>query len=212
MKNTYQESDYNDGDKKYFDHGSEQTVVKIYSGDCYVAKKKGEMLMTILGSCVSACIRDPVTGIGGMNHFLLPKVNHESLLDTMGTTRYGAFAMEKLINEILKLGGRKERLEVKLFGGGNINNNSKMIGDENVKFIKEYVKNENLNVVAEHLGGNTPRRVHFFPDSGKVMIRVLQGLEDMAIVEKEKALQEKVTKTIVAQHAKPSSDDDVTLF
>ena len=115
--------------------------VKIFSGDWHVSTKANEVLITILGSCVSACIRDPIAGIGGMNHFLLP--GDESVVAQVSdAARYGVFAMESLINGILKAGGRKDRLEFKVFGGGNVINNSQKIGSKNAAFIRNFLKNE----------------------------------------------------------------------
>ena len=191
-KEKAQAGDYYGGPDRYYDQVSEITVVKLYSGDYYATATPGEMIMTILGSCVAACIRDPHVNIGGMNHFLLPGDTHaENSLDP--STRYGAFAMEKLINEILKLGGRRERLEVKLFGGANVINNSTMIGAKNVEFVRRYVKEEGLRVAAEDLGGTQPRRLHYYPDTGKVMMRALRRKDDLRIVEEESAYEQKLT-------------------
>lgn len=189
-KEKFQAGDYYTGPDRYYDQVNETTVVKLHTGDYYATSTPGEMIMTILGSCVAACIRDPGNGIGGMNHFLLP-----SAKDDEPDTRYGAFAMEKLINEILKLGGRKEKLEVKLFGGGNVINNSSMIGEKNVAFVRQYVKDEGLRIASEHLGGTQPRRIHYYPDSGKVMMRALKRKEDLRITEEEAAFEKKLAKT-----------------
>lgn len=173
-------------DRRTFDRNTGLHVVKLFSGDCYVTDKPDHMLVTILGSCVSACIRDPDKKVGGMNHFLLPHLNESHGQSTDDSTRYGAFAMEKLINEILKLGGQKSRLEVKVFGGGNVIDNSAMIGSKNVSFVKDFLRSEGLKIVSEDLGGNYPRRLHYYPDTGKVMMRQLQRKEDMKIAEEEK--------------------------
>lgn len=173
------------GDRRHFDRASNQHVIKVYSGDCFVTTEPEHMLVTILGSCVAACIRDPLMGIGGMNHFLLPETRDAEGLSSE-STRYGAFAMEKLINEILKRGGSKSRLEVKVFGGGNVIDSSAMIGDKNVKFVLSFLTKEGLRISSQDLGGDYPRRVHYYPDTGKVMMRALRRKEDMKIVEEEK--------------------------
>lgn len=184
---------YYDGDKKYYDQNADLTVVKLYSGDYYVSYGPKEMVMTILGSCVAACIRDPILCIGGMNHFLLPDTTDKSVSGIANeSTRYGVFAMEKLVNELLKRGAVKSRLEVKLFGGANVTDNSALIGFKNVAFIKEYVKNEGLRVVSEDLGGDQPRRIHYYTDTGKVMMRVLKKKEDFVVVENEKVYKKKL--------------------
>lgn len=185
----------NDGVKRYFDQNHDVTVVKIFSGDCYVNEGPGEMLVTILGSCVAACIRDPKIGIGGMNHFLLPgTLDDEKSTEDPGALRYGVYAMEQLINEILKKGGNKLRLEVKLFGGGNVINNSAAIGSKNAAFVREFFKREGLAVATEDLGGDYPRRIHYYPDSGKVMMRKLRRREDMAVVEEERSFERSLSQ------------------
>lgn len=168
----------------HFDANSGYQVVKLFSGDYHISLKPGEMLATILGSCVSACIRDPQLGIGGMNHFLLP--GEGSCHSTNGeATRYGTFAMESLINGILKAGGRKDRLEVKVFGGGNVINNSARIGSKNAAFIRTYLKDEGLRIVSEDLEGDLPRRIHYFPETGQVLMRKLRRKEDLVVIEEE---------------------------
>lgn len=178
-------------EKTYFDESRGVQVVKLYSGDCYVASSENEMLVTILGSCVAACIRDPLIGIGGMNHFLLPDAGEGSISDA---SRYGAFAMEELINGILKKGGRKDRLEVKVFGGANVINNSQMIGDRNCRFVRDFLRREGLEIKSEDLGGTYPRRINYYPGIGKVMMRQLQRKEDLSIVRDEQKFSKTITK------------------
>lgn len=176
-------SEYFHGSKRFYDAKEGINVVKIFAGDWYVSVNSGEMLATILGSCVSACIRDPVTGIGGMNHFLLPgEIIDSSVSDS---ARYGVFAMESLINGILKAGGQKHRFEVKVFGGGNVINNSARIGSKNAKFIRDFLQKEGFRITSEDLEGDHPRRLHYYPDTGKVMLRHLRRKEDMAVIEEE---------------------------
>jgi chemotaxis protein CheD len=173
-------------------HGSEAppsgyTVVKLFSGDCYFTDKPNHIFETILGSCVAACIRDIKRGIGGMNHFLLPEGGPVSDPMNAGkSTRYGAFAMENLINGILKLGGFRENLEIKVFGGGNVINNSTMIGDKNVWFVQNYLANEGFRIAGSDLGGDYPRRINYYPDTGRVMMRNLRREDDLKIAEEEK--------------------------
>ena len=186
----------NDGTKRYFDHNHEITVVKIFSGDCYVSDQPGEMLVTILGCCVAACIRDPIIGVGGMNHFLLPGTLEDGGdADDGKALRYGVYAMEQLINEILKRGGNKSRLEIKLFGGGNVTNNSAAIGSKNALFVQEFFRKEGLAVATEDLGGDLPRRIHYYSDTGKVMMRKLKRREDMVVVEEEQQFDSLLRKT-----------------
>ena len=177
-------AEYLHGKKRFHDNKEDVDVVKIFSGDWYVSTKGKEMLATILGSCVSACIRDPSNGIGGMNHFLLP--GDDSGDNQMSdSARYGVFAMESLINGLLKSGCRKERFEIKVFGGGNVINNSARIGSKNAKFIRDFLRKEGFRIASEDLEGDHPRRLHYYPDTGKVMMRLLRRKEDMAVVEEE---------------------------
>ncbi len=171
------------GDKRVFDEKTGLYTVKIFSGDWHVSVREPEMLATILGSCVAACIRDPIIGVGGMNHFLLP--GDADAPPSGEAARYGVFAMESLINGILKAGGRKDRLEVKVFGGGNVINNSAKIGSKNAAFVRHFLKQEGLRLAGEDLEGDLPRRVHYFPESGRVMMRKLQRAEDRQVVIEE---------------------------
>ena len=160
-------------------------VTTIYSGEYYVTDNRNEMIETILGSCVAACMYDPVKRVGGMNHFLLPDNNAQSG-EAVGSARYGVFAMEQLINGIMKLGGLKQRLEVKVFGGGNVINNSAMIGSKNVAFVREFLAHEGLRISGGDLGEDYPRRVRFCPDTGKAMMLKLQRKDDLKIADVEK--------------------------
>lgn len=175
-------SDYFHGKKRIHDDKQDVDVVKIFAGDWYVSTGGNEMLATILGSCVSACIRDPVARVGGMNHFLLPGEDTDAQSES---ARYGVFAMESLINGILKSGGQKHRFEVKVFGGGNVINNSARIGSKNARFIREFLKNEGFRIASEDLEGDLPRRLHYYPDTGKVMLRHLRRKDDMVVVDEE---------------------------
>jgi chemotaxis protein CheD len=185
-----QQGDFYSEARRYFDHTMELTVVKLFSGDCYISPG-GEMLVTILGSCVSACVRDPRVGVAGMNHFLLPGEAGAGAANGEAA-RYGVHAMEQLINGILARGGRKEQLEVKLFGGGNVLNHSSNIGGRNVAFIEEFARKEGLAVQASDLGGPWPRRVHYFTDSGKVRVRRLQREDDARILDAERRYESRL--------------------
>jgi chemotaxis protein CheD len=168
-------------------------VVKIFAGDWYVSKREDEMLATILGSCVSACIRDAVAGVGGMNHFLLP--GDENTDDKANdAARYGLFAMESLINGLLKVGAQKHRLEFKIFGGGNVINNSARIGSKNAAFIREFMKREGYKITSEDLEDVYPRSLHFYPTTGKVMVRKLKRKDDFTVVAEEAKYQQKISK------------------
>jgi chemotaxis protein CheD len=160
---------------------------RLNPGEYYVTKND-EGIYTTLGSCISACIRDRVTGIGGMNHFMLPASVGEGGWKAAGlgsATRYGNFAMEHLINEILKNGGSRQNLEVKLFGGGRIIANMTDVGFRNIEFARDYIKTEGLRVTAEDVGDVFPRMVVYFPTTGRVRVKRLRSLHNNTIVEQE---------------------------
>jgi chemotaxis protein CheD len=151
------------------------TLATLHPGDYYVAEP-GEWIGTVLGSCVSACVRDVCNGVGGMNHFMLPEDNLEGGAwgqSASAATRFGNVAMERLINEILKRGGRREQLEFKLVGGGKVLDAMTDIGARNIAFVKEYMRTEGFRVVGEDLGGMNPRKVLFQPDSGNARVKKL---------------------------------------
>ena len=160
---------------------------RLNPGEYYVTKND-EGIYTTLGSCISACIRDRVSGIGGMNHFMLPASVGEGGWKAAGlgsATRYGNFAMEHLINEILKNGGARQNLEVKLFGGGRIIANMTDVGLRNIEFARDYIKTEGLRVTAEDVGDVFPRMVVYFPTTGRVRVKRLRSLHNNTIVEQE---------------------------
>ncbi len=172
--------------KRYWDCHKNNFVAKILPGEYYVTRHD-EILITIVGSCVSACIRDSVSGIGGMNHFMLPHVILDKWKESKVcmASRYGSFAMECLINDILKYGGYWDNLEVKLFGGARIIENMMNIGQKNIDFVKAYLQTENLTLLAEDLGDVYPRKILFSPVNGRVRVKKLRMQQ--RIVEGESA-------------------------
>ena len=178
---------------RYWDRAFACHAAKILPGEYYVTKD-GEMITTVLGSCVSACIRDRLHGVGGMNHFMLPEAGPSRSSDCVSKqARYGSYAMERLINEIIKHGGKRENLEAKLFGGGQVLAKMTDVGARNVDFVRQYVCQERITVTAEDLGSVHPRRVVFFPGSGRVMVKQLLRLENDTIREREKRYQEEIS-------------------
>ncbi len=157
-----------------------------------------KVLVTILGSCVSACIRDPQRGIGGMNHFMLAEGEPGGWGSTGKSTRYGNFAMEKLINELLKLGCSRDALEVKVFGGGNVTDTTNLIGTDNSDFVLRYLESEGLTCVAQDLGGPYPRRIQYYPMTGRVVRRRLVGGESRMIAREESEYARRITATKAA--------------
>ena len=180
-----------------WDAGLKHWCAKILPGEFYITRSD-EAITTVLGSCISACIRDPLAGVGGMNHFMLPEDTTQgksTWLDSDAglATRYGSFAMESLINGLLKLGARRERLEVKLFGGGHILDVGIDVGERNIEFARRFVKTEGYVVAAEDVGLNVPRRVVYLPTSGKVRVKHLRTLECREIAQRE---QQYLRKTV----------------
>jgi chemotaxis protein CheD len=174
---------------RYWDRTHGLYAAKILPGQFYVTYA-GEMITTVLGSCISACVRDPVAGIAGMNHFMLPLQHNTSErvgVMTGEAARYGNWAMEYLINEVLKCGGRKSRLEVKVFGGGKVLDSLRQtdIGYRNIVFVRTYLEQEGLPLAAEDVGGPWPRKILYFADSGKVKLRRLRNLHNDTILTRE---------------------------
>ena len=149
-------------------------LIKVMLGQHRISARVDEMLVTTLGSCVAACIRDPVVGVGGMNHFLLPDVPEGTDDGASAAARYGSVAMELLINEILANGGRRSRLEVKVFGGAKVIESSLDIGAKNADFVLSYLRREGLALIGQDLGGMMARRIHYFPSTGRALRRVLR--------------------------------------
>lgn len=189
-------------DKRSFDAGSGLWVTKIFSGDWYVTQEN-EMLVTILGSCISACVRDPVAGVGGMNHFLLPG-DDATIPKANDSARYGVAAMENLFNALFKAGARKERLEIKVFGGGNVTNGNVRIGSTNAAFIRYFLTREGLRIASEDMEGTQPRRLHYYPLTGKVMMRKLPAKDSTRLLDEENRYR----KTLLNR----PSEGDVDLF
>lgn len=191
--------------RRFYDAANSAWMIKVYPGEFHVTSKGNEVLVTILGSCVSACIRDPLTGVGGMNHFMLPESESGQWgADTM-STRYGNHAMEKLINELIKLGCPRERMEVKVFGGGNVIDSSQAVGTRNVEFVLRYLADEGLRCAAQDLGGDFPRRIQYTPATGRVVRRILGRTDSDPIVSEERAY----AKTLVSSQ---TSSGDIELF
>ncbi|NVJ60334.1 MAG: chemoreceptor glutamine deamidase CheD [Gammaproteobacteria bacterium] len=162
-------------------------AAKIKPGEFYVSKEN-ELIVTVLGSCVAASITDRVNGIGGMNHFMLPITPGQLNVSTSATSesaRYGNYAMEFLINNILRNGGERRYLEVKLFGGSKVIKRMSDIGEKNIQFILQYVQSEALKVLAKDLGGENPRKVVYNPLTGVVRIKKLKNLHNDTIVRRE---------------------------
>ncbi|MBN8735127.1 MAG: chemoreceptor glutamine deamidase CheD [Xanthomonadales bacterium] len=169
--------------------GTGRVSVKILPGE-YYATAQDEVITTVLGSCVSACIHDPEARVGGMNHFMLPEpsARRGRWGDTAAgrSARYGSDAMEQLVNTVLKAGGERGRLQVKIFGGGRVLARMTDIGARNVDFVRRYLDAESLLLAAEDVGGERPRQVRFYPVSGRAQVRRLNGLDDVGLADRER--------------------------
>ncbi|GBL45651.1 chemotaxis protein CheD [Sulfuriferula multivorans] len=170
----------------YYDRTFDCEAAKILPGEYYFTRKE-MLIVTVLGSCVSACIRDRVSGVGGMNHFMLPDSGNDADSPLSASMRYGAYAMEVLINELLKAGARRENLEAKVFGGGNVLRGFTTInvGERNAQFVRDYLRAENVRITAEDLNDVHPRKVYYFPRTGKVLVKKLKQLNNYTLVKRE---------------------------
>jgi len=169
----------------YYDRTFDCDAAKILPGEYYYTPKD-MLIVTVLGSCVSACIRDRVTGLGGMNHFMLPD-SGEASSPVSASMRYGTYAMEVLINELLKAGARRENLEAKVFGGGAVLRgfSAMNVGERNAEFVMNYLKTEKMRVLAEDLNDIYPRKVYFFPRTGKVLVKKLMQTHNDTLARRE---------------------------
>lgn len=171
--------------KRYWDAGRTSVVAKILPGEFYVSKND-ELISTVLGSCIAACVYDEKAGIGGVNHFMLPVKKGLELNSAHSLScRYGNWAMEYLINEVLKGGAARKNLKIKLFGGGKIINAMTDIGIGNISFANAYIQEESLNLVAQDMGGPWPRKIFFHPHTGKVHVKKLKNLHNNTIEKRE---------------------------
>ncbi len=167
-------------------------TVTVNQGGCEVSGDANVTFSTVLGSCISACVRDSVAGIGGMNHFLLAEQSGAARDRFGASARYGAFAMEQLINAVLSQGtGRKGNLVIKVFGGGNINGALNDIGAGNVRFVREFLAGEGYEIAGQDLGGTFARRVLFKPVSGRVFVKRLDSTTGQSVVREELAIARK---------------------
>jgi chemotaxis protein CheD len=175
-----------DAPLRYYDRDFKLETVKILPGQYYAAS--GPVAMsTVLGSCVSTCLWDPHRRIGGMNHFMLPGDNGTAASPVAKSARFGVYAMELLINEMLKIGADRRRLVAKVFGGGRVLRGfgTLDVGRRNCEFVLEFLKVEGVPVLAQDLLDNYPRKVHFSPDSGKVLLKKLDRYRDDGVQRQE---------------------------
>jgi chemotaxis protein CheD len=195
------------GGRRFYDAATSSWLVKVYPGEFRVTSSPEETLVTVLGSCVAACIRDPKTGFGGMNHFMLAEDQDGKWGSEEMSTRYGNYAMEKLINELMKAGCPRERMEIKVFGGGNVIESRQAVGTKNAEFVLRYLADEGLKCTAQDLGGDFPRRIQYSPVSGKV-VRKLLGRTDANPIARDES---EYMKNLTAQPTHGRAGE-ITLF
>lgn len=180
----------------YFDRDFGRNAVKILPGEFFVAPDD-IVISTVLGSCVSACLWDRAAGLGGMNHFMLPDGKETDPNGLAG--RYGVFAMEQLINELMKRGARKHAIEAKVFGGGRVmaNFTTLDVGKRNADFVMQFLRTEGIRVASHDLLDVYPRRVAFFPVSGRALCRKL-AKADSSLMAAEQKYTASITAKLVA--------------
>jgi len=184
----------------YHDASFGVDAVKILPGEYYVHDADDLLLMTVLGSCVAACLVDRTAGVGGMNHFMLP--------DGGSAGRYGAYAMELLINELMKRGAKRERIEAKVFGGGQVMRNfsTMNVGEQNVRFVDQFLASERITVVSRDVMDVYPRKVCLFPHSARALVKKLASTQVEVIASEETVYRGKLNK------APPTAAGSVELF
>jgi chemotaxis protein CheD len=183
----------------YADHHFQYDAVKVLPGEYFVSKDD-VLVMTVLGSCIAACIYDGTARVGGMNHFMLPEGDD-------GSGRYGSYAMELLINEMMKMGARRETMQAKVFGGGAVmaGFTTMNVGERNTKFVLDYLATERIPVVSQDVMDIHPRKVCFFPVNGKALVKRLAHAHPEALVVEER-------KGNAATVAKSTAGGSVDLF
>jgi chemotaxis protein CheD len=178
---------------RYHDRHFDRTALKILPGEFY-ATDADEVIVTVLGSCVAACLMDPVALVGGMNHFMLPINKSIEERDIWYAARYGVGAMELLINALLRQGAHRDRLVAKTFGGGKVMRGLGDVGSQNIDFVRRFLAQEDIPCWAEDLGGLHPRKVYFFPHSGQVLVKRLEHLHNDTITTRESRYFERLVQ------------------
>jgi len=187
--------------KTYFDPQFGCDAVKILPGEYYVSDRD-IVIVTTLGSCVSACLWDETRKVGGMNHFMLPE-SGASGFDLHGESgRYGVYAMELLINQLIKMGAQKSRLKAKVFGAGNVlqSLSTANVGERNAEFVARFLATERISILASDLLDVWPRKVYLFPVTGRVLVRKLKTLGNDTIAKRERAYRRRLAQ-VKAAHA-----------
>ncbi len=195
---------------KRYSQKFQKEMMIIYPGEYHVSHS--QIIATVLGSCISVCIKDKKTGIAGMNHFMLPGDVRSEDLFFSESSKYGMFAMEQLINDMIKEGGSKKHFESKIFGGGHVINFRRTDGnvpESNISFVKAFLEMEQIPVITEDVGGYAGRKILYFCDTSKVLMKRLKTTVDSKIIEAEKSYKTK----LFSEKAKLEKEGgDLTLF
>ena len=184
---------------RYYDTRFQLEAIKILPGQCYAARRD-VMIVTVLGSCVSACLWDASACVGGMNHFMLPRQDENQSNGVVDRpARYGVYAMEVLINQMLKLGAQKSQVQAKIFGGANVTQGFTTfnVGGRNCDFVQSYLCQEGITIVSRDLLDACPRKVYFFTASGRVLVKRLRRLHNRTLIERESAYDKQLRQTRV---------------
>lgn len=183
---------------RYFDQNFGLPAIKVMPGEYYVATRP-MVLVTVLGSCVAVCLRDVVRGMGGLNHFMLPEGGEDEDGPVSTAARYGGYAMEVLINHLIKLGARREHLRAKVFGGAQVLAGAarQAIGERNAQFALRYLAAEGIPVDAQDLLDIFPRKIYFFPATGKVLVRKLRDAQGGGLAHREARYQKRLVRAPV---------------
>ena len=179
---------------RFYSHRLEKTVIMLMAGE-YFATQNGEVLYTVVGSCIATCIYDKEKKMAGMNHFLLPGMVRPDEIMTSEIGRYGMFAMELLIGELIKLGARRNGLQAKLFGGGNVLEFRRNDGDitgSNIRFAKKFLELEGIPTINEDLGGNIGRKILFFSDTDRVLLKRFDIKKEGRLFQDEEAYKRRI--------------------
>lgn len=189
----------------------DKDMIVIQPGEFFVTTNPNDGIATVLGSCISVCLYDDQAGIGGMNHFMLPGDFRNDEVFSSKSSRYGMFAMESLINEMMKKGAKKSNFVAKIFGGGHVLNFRKTDGnipESNISFVQTYLDFEEIKIVASDIGGNWGRKIIFLPgDSGKVLVKKLTLRNNTEYI-----TQEKQYKAVVFRKKKDEISGGITIF
>ena len=196
----------------YFDNHFNKKIITIYPGEFYTSNDN-EMISTVLGSCISIALFDSEKKIGGLNHFMLAK--DTSIEDDRESNRlmgkFGEYAMELLLKDVLQKGAKLENLQAKVFGGSNVFNlpakTGAQVGEVNIKFAFDYLKQKKIPVVTSNTGGTAPRKIFFDPISSKVYLKYIQNRNvDAQLESKEEAYLSEINLKEV-KNLFPEDDD-----